>query len=94
MPIEEIKKNLKTKKTVLGTELTIKQLKQGNLSKVFVSSNCPERVKKDLEHYSKVSKVPVEQLALPNSGTGNSLQKTLFSISGRASEELKETGKA
>ena len=80
MTIMEIKKNLKTKKMVLGTELTIKRLKQGKISKVFVSSNCPENVKKDLDYYSDVSQVPVEQLSIPNSELGTACKKP-FSIS-------------
>ncbi|TAL56034.1 MAG: hypothetical protein EPN86_02895, partial [Nanoarchaeota archaeon] len=42
--IEEIKKELKTDKLIIGVNETISLLRQGQLSRVFVSSNCPDRI--------------------------------------------------
>jgi large subunit ribosomal protein L30e len=80
MPISEIKNNLKNKRLVLGTGLTVKQLKRGNISKVFLSSNCPESVKKDVAHYSQVAGVEVEDLGIPNTELGTVCKKP-FSVS-------------
>lgn len=80
MPITEIKNNLKNKRLVLGTRLTLKQLKRGKVAKVFLSSNCPESVRKDISHYSQVSSIALEQLDIPNSDLGTICKKP-FSVS-------------
>ncbi|MBT4824319.1 50S ribosomal protein L30 [Candidatus Woesearchaeota archaeon] len=68
--IEEIKKGIGTDKAVLGTIETIKYLKKGNVSKVFLSANVPEDVKTDLEYYSKLIKADVVELIYPNDELG------------------------
>ena len=80
MAIHEIKENLNTKRLVLGTNLTIKQLKRGSIVKVFLSKNCPESVKRDFDHYSKIAGVSVENLTIPNSDLGTACKKP-FSVS-------------
>lgn len=80
MPITEIKNNLKNKRLVLGTKLTVKQLKRGNVAKVFLSSNCPEPVRKDIAHYSQLGSIALEQLDIPNSDLGTICKKP-FSVS-------------
>ena len=65
--ISEIKKNLDTKNIVIGTDRTIKLLKQGKLEKIFVTTNCPKKVKEDIEQYSKIAGgVEVIDLEYPN----------------------------
>ena len=71
---------LKTKKLVIGTDRTIKNLKLGKLGKIFLSSNCPAGVKEDVVHYSKLSKVEIIKLNYPNDEVGT-LCKKPFSIS-------------
>ena len=78
--VAEIKGALKKKKLVLGTELTIKNLRLGRLSKVFATSNCPENVKKDLEYYGKLANVQIEYLSIPNDELGTICKKQ-FAIS-------------
>lgn len=68
--ISELKKLLKADKIVLGTERTLKLLKLGNATLVFISSNCPEDVKKDVEYYAKLSTVSVVHLKQPNDELG------------------------
>jgi len=80
MPVSEIKKNLKSKHIVLGTNLTVKQLKLGKVSKVFLSSNSPESVKKDIDYYSSISECSVENLDMPNEELGVICKKP-FSVS-------------
>ena len=40
----EIKKNLKSKKLIIGSNKAIKNLKLGKIKKVFLSSNCAENI--------------------------------------------------
>ncbi len=68
--ISELKKLLKTDKIILGTDRTLKLLKLGSADRVFLSSNCPEEVKKDIEYYAKLSNVPLIYLKQPNDELG------------------------
>lgn len=78
--IEEIKKELKTDKLIIGVNETISLLRQGQLSRVFVSSNCPDRIVADVEAAGKSSGVKVEKLQVPNDELGTVCKKQ-FSIS-------------
>ena len=78
--ITEIKKLLKDKNLVIGTERTIKNLKSGKISKIFISSNCPSIVKADIEYYSKLTNAAVVKLKYPNEELGVICKKP-FSIS-------------
>ena len=68
--ISELKRLLKTDKIILGTDRTLKLLKLGTADRVFLSSNCPEEVKKDIEYYAKLSNVPLIYLKQPNDELG------------------------
>jgi len=50
---------LKKEEIIVGTERTMKLLKNGSLKKVFVSSNCPEDIKKEIEHLANIANVQV-----------------------------------
>jgi ribosomal protein L30E len=78
--IADIKKHLGDKRLVLGTKLTTKNLKLGKLEKVFVTSNCPESVKKDVEFYSASGNCKAEMLDIPNDELGVICKKQ-FSVS-------------
>lgn len=80
MMIEEIRKMVKEGKAVVGTREVLKQLKLGKISKVYITVNCPERVKKDVENYASLSGATVVQLDQPNDELGV-LCKKPFSIS-------------
>jgi len=80
MAISELKKNLKSERLVLGTSLTLKNMKLGNLTKVFLSSNCPDGVKKDVDYYSSLGTCSVENLKIPNEELGIVCKKP-FSVS-------------
>ena len=80
MSVEEIRKIIKEGKAIIGTSEVIKGLKLGKVSKVYLSSNCPLRVKKDIKHYAEISNVDVVQLKQPNDELGV-LCKKQFSIS-------------
>lgn len=66
MNLAELRKALKSEKVIFGAGRTIKNLKNGKLKMIFISSNCPEDIKKDLEYYCKISKIEIVQLKQPN----------------------------
>jgi ribosomal protein L30E len=78
--IEDFKKLVKEGKVFIGTQETVKHLKRGEVSKVFVSSNCPDSVRDDIKTYAQSDKVDVEELKVPNEELGV-LCKKQFSIS-------------
>ena len=78
--IQELRKLLDEGKLVIGTKRTIKELKLGNLEKVFLSLNCPAKAKDDVKNYSKLSKTTVSQLKYPNDELGVLFKKP-YSIS-------------
>ena len=78
--VAEIKKLLGTKKLLLGTSTTIKNLKRGETKKVYLSSNCPSSVKEDITHYGKIGNAEIVQLTQANDEIGSICKKT-FSIS-------------
>ncbi len=79
-PIEEIKKNLNTDKMLIGTNETLRALRRGKISKVFVASNCEPETKHALEHYTEMQKIPLVELEVPNKEIGVVCRKQ-FSIS-------------
>jgi large subunit ribosomal protein L30e len=78
--IDDIKKLLKTDKLLIGKDRVIKNLKLGNLEKIFLASNCSDELKQDVENYSKLANVKVVQLDIPNEELGAVCKKP-FSIS-------------
>ncbi|MBI2664121.1 ribosomal L7Ae/L30e/S12e/Gadd45 family protein [Candidatus Woesearchaeota archaeon] len=80
MGVDEIKANLKNKRLVLGAKIILKQMKLGNVSKVFLSNNCPDSVKKDVAYYCGLGGCSVESLEMPNDELGVVCKKP-FSVS-------------
>lgn len=78
--IADIKKLLKTKKLVIGTERTIKSIKLGKIEKVFLSANCPKNVLDDIDYYSRMGDFRIIKLRYPNDELG-ALCKKPFLIS-------------
>ncbi len=78
--ITEIKGAIPQGRLVLGTERTLKELKQGKLEKVFLSANVPKDIISDIEHYSKLTETTVEELNVPNEELGILVKKP-FSVS-------------
>jgi len=46
MSLEEIKKALKDKNLTIGGDRVLKKAKLGKIKKIFVASNCEEKIKK------------------------------------------------
>lgn len=76
---DELKEALKNK-VIIGTERTLKNLRNGKLKKVLIASNCKEETKKDLEYYGKIAKIEIIKLDIPNDEVGLVCKKP-FSIS-------------
>lgn len=75
-----LKKSLKEEKVVFGTKQTLDLLKKAKLKKVYLSSNCPEKIVSDVEHYGKLAKIEIVKLDKPNDELGIFCKKP-FSIS-------------
>jgi len=78
--LEEIKKNLKSENLILGTDRTLKLLRQGKLKTIAVASNIPKDLEEDLERYSKLAGITFVKLEMPNDELGTYCKKP-FSVS-------------
>lgn len=76
----EIKKMLKSGNVIIGTERAIKSLRLGKVEKIFLSSNCPQKVEKDMGYYASLSGAELQKLEYPNDELGTICKKP-FSIS-------------
>ncbi len=73
-----LKKEITEGKVILGTKSVLKNLKIGLLSKVYLASNCPPQVKKDIAYYAGLVKLPVVVLKLDNEGLSVLCKKHFF----------------
>ena len=78
--LEEIKKAIKEKKAVIGTKEVEKALKLAKIKKVYLTSNCPEKVKENIKYYAKIAEIEVEEIKKANDELGV-LCKKPYSIS-------------
>ena len=73
--IDDILNAEKNGKTIFGTNQTIKQLKNGALSEIYLSSNFPEDTKKLVETLAKEAKVKIHILKNSNEELGTLCKK-------------------
>lgn len=73
--VKELRKLAESKKLVIGTDRTLKCLKQDKLSKIYLSSNCPEKVESEIRHFSGLQKLDVEKLNYSNEELGTVCKK-------------------
>ncbi|MDD5416876.1 MAG: 50S ribosomal protein L30e [Candidatus Aenigmarchaeota archaeon] len=57
---EQIKDALSGKKAIVGSKQTIKYLKLKQLKVVIVSTNCPADIKKDIQKYTEIAGIKLE----------------------------------
>ena len=50
---------VKTGKILLGTNNAIKNAKTRKAKLIIVASNCPQKIREDIEYYCKLSNIPV-----------------------------------
>lgn len=74
----DLKKGFAEGKAVIGRAVVLKDLKYGKLSKVYLASNCPAEVKKDIEYYGGLVKAPVVILNIDNEEIGVLCKKHFF----------------
>lgn len=68
--VEEVRKLLGTDKLVIGTDRTLKGLKQGKIQRVYLASNTDEKIKEAIQHYCKLGKVELIKLNKSNDDLG------------------------
>ena len=76
----EIKKLLKEGQLIIGTDRTIKGIKQGKVVRVFLASNTTKDTKEAIQHYSSLAGFEVSILPVLNDELGVVCKKP-FSIS-------------
>ncbi|MBN1644763.1 ribosomal L7Ae/L30e/S12e/Gadd45 family protein [Candidatus Woesearchaeota archaeon] len=76
----KIRKLLAAKKIIIGFERTVKSLRTGKLSVVFLSANCDDKKIKNIDKYAMLADVEVKKLRLPSDELGVVCKKP-FSIS-------------
>ena len=79
MSIDNLKKAIKEKKLIIGTERTVSALKRGEVKEVFISKNCPELLRKEIKNYAAISNISVNELKKSNEEIGTICKKP-FSI--------------
>ncbi len=78
--IVKIKKAIEEGKAVIGTKEVITSLRSNDLVEVFLSSNCPPEVEKDLLHMTSLNDIKTTKLTQGNDDLGVVCKKP-FSIS-------------
>ncbi len=76
----DIKKIIKEKKVNIGTEKTLKLIKNKKIKNIVISSNCPSNVKRDLKYYAKAYDLQIYEVKENNEELG-ALFKKPFNIS-------------
>ena len=76
----DLRNIVKDKKVYYGKDITIRMLKTGKIQEVYVASNCPEKIKRDLRHYCNLANVKLNEMEQNNEELG-SICKKPFSVS-------------
>ena len=77
---EALRGMLRSEKAVIGTDRTLKELKQGALASIYLAKNCPAETQSDIQHYSKIAGVEVHSVGVMNNELGTLCRKP-FSVS-------------
>ena len=78
--MKDIKEIIKDKKLIIGANQVLSMMKNEKITNVLVSSNCPEALKKDVEHYSKIFSIKASRINEDSKELGVICKKP-FSIS-------------
>jgi large subunit ribosomal protein L30e len=70
---------VRTGKIVIGFNQTLKHVKWGKVKYIIISSNAPESLRSDIEHYAKLSGIPIISYPGTNRELGTVLGKP-FSV--------------
>ncbi|MAG78061.1 hypothetical protein CL616_01720 [archaeon] len=80
MSLEELKKAIKEKELTLGSNQTLDKLKMGKVKTIYLASDCPENVRKDIMHHSDLADIKVNSLEIKGMELGTMCKKQ-FSVS-------------
>lgn len=78
--VVRLREDLTSGKVVLGTDRTLKALRQGTLARVYLANNCAELAEADIRAYANLSGAEIVVLLYPNEEVGT-LCKKPFSVS-------------
>lgn len=85
--IKDLKEKIKERKIVIGTNRVLKQLKLKKMQTVFLASNCPDKIRIDVEYYANLADTPVAKLNYNNEELGVFCKKNfLISVLGMIKE--------
>ncbi len=73
--LQDVRVLLEKKQLYIGITRTLKALKTGAISKVYVASNTPKDVKDDLSYYTSLSGAQMVTLDEPNTELGVTCRK-------------------
>lgn len=79
MSVEQLKKVLKDEKCTFGLNETLKNIKLGKASTIFLASDCKVSDKEKILHYKKIGKLNVVELDINGHEVG-ALSKKQFSV--------------
>lgn len=68
--IDDLKFKLKDASLVLGASSVIKNLRKGNISKVYIAFNTPSNVEDDIVYNADIAEIEVEKLSINNDELG------------------------
>jgi len=68
--LKELKAKLQENKVVVGADRVLKSLKDKSLSKVFLASNAPKKIREDMQYYAKLTGTSISELDLDNEELG------------------------
>lgn len=76
----DLKDAIKNKNLTVGTDITLKKLRNGEVKTIYLARNCPKETKETIQHYAKLSNVQVIDLDIDNDELGIRAKKP-YSIS-------------
>ncbi|MBS3107404.1 ribosomal L7Ae/L30e/S12e/Gadd45 family protein [Candidatus Woesearchaeota archaeon] len=71
----DFKEIIKDKNLTIGSELTLKKLKNDKLKKIFLAKNCSISVAEDIKKYASLKKIEVIELDMKNDELGMACKK-------------------
>jgi len=78
MVLKDIRKAVDEKKAVIGVERVVKGLKRDEIKEVYLSSNCPLDIEKEIKYLAKLSECKVSKLKKTNEELGMFCRKPFF----------------
>ncbi len=78
--VTEIKKLMKDKKLIVGSDETLKGLRTGKLAKIYLADNCPASMREDIARYAGIDGVEIVETRMQNTELGDICKKP-FAIS-------------